>query len=103
MLFLNAIVTFIEERNAGNAIAALQSSLAVSAKVMRNNVKTTIPARELVPGDLIHIKLGDIIPADCVLASPPGSELVIDQSALTGESLSVTKGNISLLIDICLS
>jgi len=85
-------VRFVEERNAGNAIAALQSSLAVSAKATRNGTKVTVPARELVPGDLIYVKLGDIIPADSILVGPSGHELIIDQSALTGESLTVTKG-----------
>eukprot|EP00698_Gefionella_okellyi_P018178 TRINITY_DN5423_c0_g1_i4.p1 TRINITY_DN5423_c0_g1~~TRINITY_DN5423_c0_g1_i4.p1 ORF type:complete len:1048 (-),score=300.64 TRINITY_DN5423_c0_g1_i4:18-3161(-) len=92
LLFLNAIVRFVEERNAGNAVAALQSSLALRAKVKRNNVWTQIPARELVPGDLVLSKLGDIVPADIVLVAPEHHELVIDQSALTGESLTVNKG-----------
>ena len=59
------------------------------AKVKRNGVWASIPARELVPGDLIRLRLGDIVPADVKLLD--GDPIEVDQSALTGESLPVTK------------
>jgi H+-transporting ATPase len=87
LLIGNGVVGFWEEFQAGNAIAALQAKLALQARVKRDNNWTTIPARELVPGDLIRLRLGDIIPADTrFLAGDPAQ---VDQSALTGESLPV--------------
>nr|GMD82636.1 plasma membrane ATPase 1-like [Ipomoea batatas] len=80
---------FIEENNAGNAAAALMARLAPKAKVLRDGKWNEEDASILVPGDIISIKLGDIIPADARLLQ--GDPLKIDQSALTGESLPVTK------------
>jgi H+-transporting ATPase len=62
LLVLNALVGFWEEYQASTTIAALASTLALQARVQRDGVWTTMPARELVPGDLIHLRLGDIIP-----------------------------------------
>ena len=85
LLVTNAVVGFWEEHEAGNAIAALKAKLAINARVKRDGKWTTLVARELVPGDVIHIRLGDIVPADArILAGDP---LEVDQSALTGESL----------------
>jgi H+-transporting ATPase len=64
LLLMNAGVGFWEEFQAGNAVAALKATLALQARVKRDGTWTTVPARELVPGDLIHIRLGDIVPAD---------------------------------------
>ncbi len=64
LLLANAVIGFWEEYQAGNAIAALKARLALSARVKRGGTWTSIPARELVPGDLIRIRLGDIVPAD---------------------------------------
>jgi len=85
---VNGSVGYVEERNAGNAIAALKEQLAPQCSVCRNGRWISLPSRELVPGDLIAIKLGDIIPADCVLLD--GQPIQVDQAALTGESLPVT-------------
>ena len=85
--FANATVGYIEERNAGDAIAALKAQLAPQCHVCRDGKWETVPARELVPGDLIEIKLGDVVPADATLL--PGMQMQVDQSALTGESLPV--------------
>jgi magnesium-transporting ATPase (P-type) len=60
LLIVNALVGFWEEYQAGNAIAALKAQLALKAKVKRDNIWKTIPTRELVPGDLIRLRLGDI-------------------------------------------
>ena len=89
LLVSNAIVGFWEEHQAGNAIAALKAQLAINAKVKRDGKWTDPPARELVPGDVIRLKLGDIVPADARLL--PGDPVQVDQSALTGESLPVER------------
>ncbi|CAA2984366.1 ATPase 8, plasma membrane-type [Olea europaea subsp. europaea] len=89
LLIINSTISFIEENNAGNAAAALMAGLAPKTKVLRDGKWTEQDASILVPGDLISIKLGDIIPADARLLE--GDALKIDQSALTGESLPVTK------------
>ncbi|GAB6073383.1 plasma-membrane proton-efflux P-type ATPase [Nautilia lithotrophica] len=90
MLFTNAFLDFYQEHKALNAIEVLKSKLARKATVLRDGEWKEIPAKELVPGDIIKIKIGDIIPADVKLIK--GSDfLSVDQSALTGESLPVDK------------
>jgi H+-transporting ATPase len=85
LLVCNAVVGFWEERQAGNAIAALKAKLAIQARAKRDGKWITPPARELVPGDVIRLRLGDIVPADARLLG--GDPVEVDQSALTGESL----------------
>ena len=85
LLVANALVGFWEEREAGNAIAALKSQLAIKARVIRDGKWLNPAARELVPGDVIRLRLGDIVPADARLLE--GDPVEVDQSALTGESL----------------
>ncbi|CAA7395008.1 unnamed protein product [Spirodela intermedia] len=89
LLIINSTISFIEENNAGNAASALMARLAPKTKVIRDGQWQERDAAILVPGDIISIKLGDIIPADARLLE--GDPLKIDQSALTGESLPVTK------------
>jgi H+-transporting ATPase len=89
LLVSNAVVGFWEEHQAGNAIAALKARLAIKARVKRDGKWVTPPARELVPGDAIRLRLGDIVPADARLLE--GDEISVDQSALTGESLPTTR------------
>ncbi|CAA7057925.1 unnamed protein product [Microthlaspi erraticum] len=89
LLIINSTISFIEENNAGNAAAALMANLAPKTKVLRDGKWGEQEAAILVPGDLISIKLGDIVPADARLLE--GDPLKIDQSALTGESLPATK------------
>ena len=88
LLVSNAVVGFWEERQAGNAIAALKAKLAINARVKRDGKWVTPPARELVPGDAIRLRLGDIVPADARLLA--GDPIEVDESALTGESLPAT-------------
>lgn len=85
LLLANAVVGFWEEFQAGNAIDALKARLAIQARVRRDGQWTTASARELVPGDIIRVRLGDIVPADARLLD--GDPVEVDQSALTGESL----------------
>jgi H+-transporting ATPase len=89
LLLANAVVGFWEEYQAGNAIAALKAKLAIQARVRRGGRWTAVPAQELVPGDIIRVRLGDIVPADARLLS--GDPVEVDQSALTGESLPATR------------
>jgi H+-transporting ATPase len=87
LLVMNAVVGFREEYQADSAIAALKKELAIKARVKRDGEWKSIPARELVPGDLVRLRIGDIIPADARLLE--GDPVQVDQSALTGESLPV--------------
>ena len=85
LLLSNAVVGFWEEHQAGNAIEALKAELAIKARVKRDGKWINPAARELVPGDVIRLRLGDIVPADARLLD--GDPVEVDQSALTGESL----------------
>jgi H+-transporting ATPase len=89
LLLMNAGVGFWEENQAGNAIAALKARLALQARVLRDGAWTVLPARQLVPGDRIRVRIGDVIPADARLLE--GDPVEVDQSALTGESLPVER------------
>ncbi len=90
LLFVNAIVDFYQESKALSAIAVLKKKLARKAVVLREGKWQEIDAKEIVPDDIIKIKIGDIVPADVKLLSG-GDFLLVDQSALTGESLPVHK------------
>ncbi len=89
MLLVNAALDFLQEHRALNALAALKSRLNYEVTVLRDGEYLRIPARELVPGDIVKLKIGDVVPADVQLLG--GDYLAIDQSALTGESLPVTR------------
>lgn len=89
LLIANSVVGFWEEHEAGNAIAALKAKLAVKARAKRDGKWVTPASRDLVPGDVIRLRLGDIVPADARLLE--GDSVEVDQSALTGESLPVTR------------
>jgi H+-transporting ATPase len=89
LLAANAVVGFWEERQAGNAIDALKAKLAIKSQVKRDGKLVSIAARELVPGDVIRMRLGDIVPADARLLD--GDPMLVDQSALTGESLPASR------------
>jgi len=89
LLLVNAVIGFWEEYKADNAIALLKQKLALRARVLRDGNWSTIPAERLVPGDIVQVRLGDVVPADLKLHS--GKSMDVDQSALTGESLPVEK------------
>ncbi|WP_456464055.1 HAD-IC family P-type ATPase, partial [Persephonella sp.] len=89
LLFVNAGVDFWQEHKALSALKVLKQKLARKAIVLRNGIWKEIDARYIVPGDIVKLKIGDIIPADIKLID--GDFILIDQSALTGESLPVTK------------
>jgi len=90
LLVVNAILSFVEERQAEREVDALKGRLTVNAKVLRDEKWSTTPARQLAPGDVIRLRAGDFVPADIKLAD---GELHVDQSSLTGESGLVTKSN----------
>jgi H+-transporting ATPase len=89
MLLVNAVVGFWQEHKADNAIALLKKRLAPKARVLRDGKWQEIAAKDLVPGDVVRVRLGDIVPADVKLMK--GDYLLADESALTGESLPVEK------------
>jgi H+-transporting ATPase len=89
LLIVNSVVGFWQEYKADNAIALLKKRLAPNARVLRDGKWREIPAKELVPGDVVRVRLGDTVPADIKLMS--GDYLLLDESALTGESLPVEK------------
>jgi len=89
LLLLNAVVGFWQEYKADDAINQLKKKLALTARVLRDGKWSQIHSRELVTGDVVRLRLGDVVPADIKLFS--GDYLSIDESALTGESLPVEK------------
>lgn len=89
MLIVNAAVGFWQEFKGDNAIALLKRRLALKARVLRDGAWTELPAGQLVPGDIVKIALGSVVPADVRLID--GDYLSVDQAALTGESLPVDK------------
>ena len=95
LLLFNAIVGFWQEYQADNAIQQLKKNLALKARVFRDGQWQSLDASQLVPGDKVKIRLGDVIPADIVLLE--GDYLSIDQSALTGESLPVDRHKSDLI------
>lgn len=88
LLVFNAIIGFVQEQNAANAVEALKKKLQVNAKVLRDGIWKIVTARELVPGDIIRIRIGDFVPADVKIIQ---GEIGVDQSALTGESMEAEK------------
>jgi H+-transporting ATPase len=88
LLVVNAIVGFFEEQRASRAVEALRKNLQVNTRVLRNGVWQPISARELVPGDIVRLRSGDFVPADVKILT---GELAVDQSALTGESMTIEK------------
>jgi H+-transporting ATPase len=89
LLVFSAVTGEIQEERAKKAIRYLRRQLQISVRVLRNRTWQTIPSRELVPGDIVHLKIGDIVPADMEIILGTVS---VNESAVTGESIDVTKG-----------
>ena len=87
LLVVNGVLSFLQEGRAQKALALLRQQLRVQARVRRDGQWITLPAEELVPGDVIHLRQGSIVPADVKIAD---GTLLVDQSALTGESAAVS-------------
>lgn len=97
IVIINAIIGFVQESKAIDALSALKDMSAPTAKVYRNGQLIEIPAREVVVGDLVHLEAGDVVCADCYLAE--AHSLRCDESSLTGESVEVEKqANIALAV-----
>ncbi|HSL08821.1 MAG TPA: HAD-IC family P-type ATPase [Pseudonocardiaceae bacterium] len=94
VVVVNAIVGFIQESKAEAALEGLRSMVRTQARVVRDGCERTVPSEELVPGDLVLLEAGDKIPADVRLIG--STELRVDESALTGESVPVTKDEVVL-------
>jgi H+-transporting ATPase len=89
LLILNAVLSFAQERRASNALSLLRQHLAIQVRVLRDGRWQLKPAQDLVPGDVIHVRVGDLAPADLLLHD---GHILVDQSALTGESVPVEIG-----------
>src|ERR1700678_1463889 len=89
LLIFNAALGLFQESRAQATLAALKSRLALNASVRRDGAWKTIPAAELVPGDVVKLSLGAVVPADVHLT---GGEILLDQSMLTGESVPIEAG-----------
>jgi H+-transporting ATPase len=89
LLVFNAILSFVQEHRANNALALLKSRLQIQVRVLRDGSWQKLPAAELVPGDVVHLRMGDLLPADVLLHE---GQLLLDQAALTGEALPVEAG-----------
>jgi H+-transporting ATPase len=83
LMILNAILGFIQDQKVSNAVEKLKQKLNINAKVLRSKIWIPIPARELVPGDIIRVRMGDFVPADLKIIE---GGLSLDQSSITGES-----------------
>ncbi|MGC8673623.1 MAG: plasma-membrane proton-efflux P-type ATPase [Thermoprotei archaeon] len=94
LLLLNSIISYVQEYKAGNAVEVLKKRLTVNARVLRDGKWKVLPAREIVPGDVVRIRLGDFVPADMKVIE---GEISVDQSALTGESLPVDASKDSMI------
>lgn len=86
LILFNAVFSTLQEKRSSDALAMLRQHLKLTARVMRDGQWQVMPSEQLVPGDLIHIRMGDLLPADVDLQD---GNLMLDQSALTGESLPV--------------
>jgi len=86
LLVVNAVLSFVQEGRAQNALALLRQRLTIQARVMRDGHWQLCPAQDLVPGDVLHLRMGDLVPADVRVES---GQVQVDQSALTGESVPV--------------
>lgn len=89
LLLFNAVLGFSQERKAQGALALLKQKLRITARACRDGQWCSLPAADLVPGDMVHVRVGDIVPADLTLSE---GQILIDQSALTGESMPVDRG-----------
>jgi H+-transporting ATPase len=94
LLVVNVVLSFLQERRAAGVVEVLRQQLQVNARVLRESTWHVSPARELVPGDIVRVRPGDIIPADLKLLR---GSLTVDQSALTGESKDAEKTSGSVL------
>jgi Ca2+-transporting ATPase len=96
IVVLNAILGVVQESRAEEALAALKKMASPEVQVLRNGQRVSVPARELVPGDIVYLEAGNFIPADIRLVE--AVNLRVEEAALTGESVPVQK-NAALVLD----
>mgnify|MGYP000910999237 FL=1 len=96
IVVLNAVLGVVQESRAEEALAALKKMAAPEAQVMRNGQRVSVPARELVPGDMVYLEAGNFVPADIRLVD--AINLRVEEAALTGESVPVQK-NAAVVLD----
>lgn len=101
VLFLNAVLGFVQEYKAEKALEALKEYTVPKATVLRNGKEIVVPSSEIVPGDVVLLKAGDLVPADARLIE--AYNLAVDESLLTGESLPVEKSVTKLPLNTPLS
>ena len=89
VVLINAVLGVLQESKAEKAIAALQEIAAATSKVVRNGQQITVKSEELVPGDIVVLEAGDAVPADGRILE--AASMKIEEAALTGESVPVTK------------
>lgn len=89
ILLASGLLSFVQERGAGRAMAELLASVAVTAQVQRDGAVVTVPVEEVVPGDVAVVSAGDLIPGDCLVLE--STDLSVDESTLTGETFPVDK------------
>ena len=94
LLVLNAVVSFVQEQRAAGVVETLRRRLQVRARVRRDGAWAVLPARELVPGDIVRLRAGDFVPADLRVVT---GTLAVDQAVITGESMDVDRGGGGLL------
>ncbi len=94
LLLFNSLLSFFQETKANKALLLLKQHLSIQARVFRDGKWQLVPAKELVPGDLVHVRMGDIVPADIHLKN---GKILLDQSILTGESLAREAGAEALI------
>ncbi|KAF1696100.1 HAD-IC family P-type ATPase [Pseudoxanthomonas koreensis] len=97
VVLVNAVVGFVQEGKAEQALAALQAMLAPTARVLRGNARRVVDVARLVPGDIVLLEAGDRVPADLRLLRARG--LLLDEAALTGESVAAEKGVAAVAAD----
>ncbi|HUY41615.1 MAG TPA: plasma-membrane proton-efflux P-type ATPase [Candidatus Dormibacteraeota bacterium] len=90
LLLVNAVIAFLHEHRSREAVEVLERRLEIQARVLRDGRWQRIASRQLVPGDVIHVRMGDVVPADCTIADGAVS---VDEAVLTGESAARTRAN----------
>ena len=90
LLVINAVIGFLHEHRAEDAVEALRSRLRLQARVRRDGVWGTRDARDLIPDDVVHVRMGDVVPADLEIIA---GNVLVDESVLTGESLPVERSS----------
>lgn len=88
VLIINSVTVYLQDKRALHAVDALKKQLRISVNTLRDGHWKNLPARELVPGDVIRLRTGDFVPADVTLTE---GNITVNQASLTGESTDISK------------